>query len=161
MNEPSNFVDGSITGCTNNSLDNPPFVPPGKMCQSGTSLILIRLKQTPAAVYFSSGILLNAPTSLSLLPCSSGKWSCLCSYACILICACRFVSGDRVCSADQLHLKCAFIFHCEGGLPFIPEALLLNVVIWKGQIHSNVQISSIFQCIFTWALFSVCSTGHL
>ncbi|XP_071081834.1 LOW QUALITY PROTEIN: lysosomal alpha-glucosidase-like [Haliotis cracherodii] len=28
MNEPSNFVDGSISGCTNNSLDNPPFIPP-------------------------------------------------------------------------------------------------------------------------------------
>ncbi|XP_046571388.1 lysosomal alpha-glucosidase-like [Haliotis rubra] len=28
MNEPSNFVTGSITGCTSNSLDNPPFVPP-------------------------------------------------------------------------------------------------------------------------------------
>ncbi|CAF1109689.1 unnamed protein product [Adineta steineri] len=27
MNEPSNFVDGSHIGCTNNSLDNPPFVP--------------------------------------------------------------------------------------------------------------------------------------
>ena len=27
MNEPSNFVDGSTTGCTNNSLDYPPFIP--------------------------------------------------------------------------------------------------------------------------------------
>ncbi|CAF4343495.1 unnamed protein product [Rotaria socialis] len=27
MNEPSSFVDGSIDGCTDNSLDNPPFVP--------------------------------------------------------------------------------------------------------------------------------------
>lgn len=27
MNEPSNFVDGSIEGCTNNTLDDPPFVP--------------------------------------------------------------------------------------------------------------------------------------
>jgi lysosomal alpha-glucosidase len=27
MNEPSNFVDGSTLGCTNNQLDNPPFVP--------------------------------------------------------------------------------------------------------------------------------------
>ena len=91
------------------------------------SLLLIRLNQTPAAVYFSSGILLNAPTSLSLMPCSSGKWSCLCSYACIFMCACRWVSGDRVCSAVHLNLKCAFIFHCEGELPFIPEALLLSV----------------------------------
>lgn len=27
MNEPSNFVDGSISGCTTNDLDNPPFTP--------------------------------------------------------------------------------------------------------------------------------------
>jgi hypothetical protein len=27
MNEPSNFVEGSQDGCTDNSLDNPPFVP--------------------------------------------------------------------------------------------------------------------------------------
>ncbi|KAH9502341.1 hypothetical protein Btru_073501 [Bulinus truncatus] len=27
MNEPSSFVDGSVTGCTNSSLDHPPFVP--------------------------------------------------------------------------------------------------------------------------------------
>ena len=27
MNEPSNFVEGSVEGCTNNSLDNPPFTP--------------------------------------------------------------------------------------------------------------------------------------
>ncbi|CAF0855937.1 unnamed protein product, partial [Adineta ricciae] len=27
MNEPSNFVDGSQHGCTNTTLDNPPFVP--------------------------------------------------------------------------------------------------------------------------------------
>ncbi len=27
MNEPSNFVDGSVSGCTNSTLDNPPFTP--------------------------------------------------------------------------------------------------------------------------------------
>jgi lysosomal alpha-glucosidase len=27
MNEPSNFVTGSMSGCTSNNLDNPPFVP--------------------------------------------------------------------------------------------------------------------------------------
>ncbi|XP_046352454.2 lysosomal alpha-glucosidase-like [Haliotis rufescens] len=39
MNEPSNFVTGSITGCTSNSLDNPPFVPPtidGSSLMAGT-----------------------------------------------------------------------------------------------------------------------------
>ncbi len=32
MNEPSNFVDGSTLGCTNSSLDNPPYTP-GTSCQ--------------------------------------------------------------------------------------------------------------------------------
>lgn len=27
MNEPSNFVEGSTDGCTDNKLDNPPFTP--------------------------------------------------------------------------------------------------------------------------------------
>lgn len=27
MNEPSSFIDGSPTGCTNNSLDFPPYTP--------------------------------------------------------------------------------------------------------------------------------------
>jgi len=29
MNEPSNMVEGSTTGCPDNSLENPPWVPPG------------------------------------------------------------------------------------------------------------------------------------
>ena len=28
MNEPSNFWDGTNQGCTENSLDNPPYTPP-------------------------------------------------------------------------------------------------------------------------------------
>lgn len=27
MNEPSNFVDGSVNGCTNSTYDNPPYTP--------------------------------------------------------------------------------------------------------------------------------------
>jgi hypothetical protein len=27
MNEPSNFVDGSVDGCTSSTFDNPPFTP--------------------------------------------------------------------------------------------------------------------------------------
>ena len=27
MNEPSNFVEGSFNGCTNNTLDEPPYLP--------------------------------------------------------------------------------------------------------------------------------------
>ncbi len=27
MNEPSNFVDGSLSGCTNSTYDNPPYTP--------------------------------------------------------------------------------------------------------------------------------------
>lgn len=27
MNEPSNFVDGSEKGCTNDSYDEPPYIP--------------------------------------------------------------------------------------------------------------------------------------
>ena len=29
MNEPSNFVNGSMEGCPNNTLEDPPFVPLG------------------------------------------------------------------------------------------------------------------------------------
>ena len=32
MNEPSNFVEGSIHGCPDNTLENPPFIPPGFVC---------------------------------------------------------------------------------------------------------------------------------
>jgi hypothetical protein len=27
MNEPSNFVNGSVEGCTNSTLDDPPYTP--------------------------------------------------------------------------------------------------------------------------------------
>ena len=27
MNEPSNFVDGSLSGCTKSTFDNPPYTP--------------------------------------------------------------------------------------------------------------------------------------
>jgi hypothetical protein len=44
MNEPSNFVDGSHDGCTNNAFDKPPFVPSNFLQKNRTRNYEIYLK---------------------------------------------------------------------------------------------------------------------
>ena len=68
MNEPSNFVAGSINGCPNNTLNNPPFVP-RKLCSGNNNIavlkIMFRLK-LKLFVYFEKDCLVSSEIPITL-----------------------------------------------------------------------------------------------